>query len=228
MEIFFTQCTSELTSELLSCLCDADSQIRMHVAQSLGQLVEISSEVVDALINSLRDGNFEVRSRAAMSLGRLKQATSRVVTALLNSLDDADFEVRIKAAQSLGQLGQETDKVEATLIQLLMNAKNWSMRSDSARLLGKISRGDEGVIHALLRGLLDIDNTVRSTCARALALLGQRFPTSARAIAMKLVEAIEDPEFDKIDIPYEKRTAHDYAYDALWMLAASGVIERIT
>ena len=222
------QVPSQLTPELLNSLYDADSRIRIQVAQSLGKMTEMSDEVRDALINSLSDGNFEVRIQAAMSLGRIKQTSSEVVAALLNSLYDINYEVRVQAAQSLAQLGQETDQMSITLIQLLMDARNWSVRSDSARLLGKISRGDETIIHALLRGLLDIDNDVRTTCVEALALLGQRFPIKAKAIAMKLVEAIEDPEFDKIDLPYEKRTAHDYAYDALWMLAASGVLERIT
>ncbi len=93
---------------------------------------------------------------------------------------------------------------------------------DSVHLLGEIAQVDETIIESLWRGLLDENNTVRTTCVEALAQLGRRFPGTAVSISSKLVQAIEDPQFDKPD--NKMRSAHEYAYNGLWLMVVSGEV----
>ncbi len=89
---------------------------------------------------------------------------------------------------------------------------------NAALLLGQLGHSSISTIHVLLYGLLDRYKFVRTACAQALALLGQRFPSTAETIATELLHAIEDPEFDRLDDNTERRSAHDYAFDGLWQL----------
>ncbi|WP_201381718.1 hypothetical protein [Ktedonobacter sp. SOSP1-52] len=58
-------------------------------------------------------------------------------------------------------------------------------------------------------------------------LLGQRVPEQAKMIESRLVQAIADPAFKLVDTTglddeyVTRRSAYDYAYDALWQLVAS-------
>jgi hypothetical protein len=52
------------------------------------------------------------------------------------------------------------------------------------------------------------------------AQIGQHFPATIPGIIEKLKYAIEDPEFDRQD-SILMLSAHAYAFDGLWLLAAS-------
>jgi len=73
------------------------------------------------------------------------------------------------------------------------------------------------MIQALLNGLLDDHLLVRTACAKSLAQLGQHFPELLPEIEQRLVQAIEDPAFAKLDTVAD-RSGHDYAFDGLWLL----------
>jgi hypothetical protein len=45
-------------------------------------------------------------------------------------------------------------------------------------------------------------------------------------IESKLVQTIEDPNFDRPDSPLDY-SVNDYAYDALWLLEIGGEIEEV-
>lgn len=70
-------------------------------------------------------------------------------------------------------------------------------------------------------GLLDSYSAVRYECALALAELGRKFSSATQEIEAKLVQAIQDPKFEKADSD-NQRAAHEYAYDALWFLIVGG------
>ena len=76
----------------------------------------------------------------------------------------------------------------------------------------------------MLHGLLDNNYDVRIACAEALAQLGQRFPNEVEAIEKKLIQAIDDPAFDKLD-SVVGRSGHDYAYEGLWLLVVGGELK---
>jgi len=62
---------------------------------------------------------------------------------------------------------------------------------------------------------------VRTVCAYALAQLGQGFSSASETIAKELLQAIEDPKFDKFDST-GWRSGHDYAYEGLWLMVVGG------
>jgi len=221
------QASPEVVTALTNALHnDPDPDVRYAAAWNLVILLPASAEVTKALIKSLDNDPVPfVRRVAARSLERLGQASLEVVTALTNALhNDPDSEVRSEAAMSLGKLDQALSEVIPMLLNTIYTAKSWSIRSASAFLLGQIGQSDEPTVQALWHGLLDTDNDVRTACAQALAQLGQRFPNSAETIERKLVQAIVNPEFDKLD-SMSRRSGHDYAYDGLWLLVVGGEIE---
>lgn len=87
-------------------------------------------------------------------------------------------------------------------------------------MLGQAETPDEKIIDALWLGLTDYDDDVRTACAIALATLGQRNPEVADSVTSKLVQALEDPQFDSVDSVVH-RSGHDYAFDSLWILVAN-------
>ena len=210
---------------LLEALHDENSSVRSLVARNLGALSHASSEVVPTLLIVLRYGELRMRSAAANSLGRLEQASSEVISALLDALYDEEPEVGYQAADSLRRLGQISEEVVAVLFEALHKAESWVVRLNSARLLGQISRSDESAVQALWRGLIDKNYYVCTASAQALAQIGHRFPAAAETIERKFVQAIEDPEFDKLDI-ISKRSGRDYAYDGLWLSVVGDEIEN--
>jgi energy-coupling factor transporter ATP-binding protein EcfA2 len=176
------------------------------------------------LIDALHDTDANVRSVAAESLGRLAQASPEALSALIDALHDTDATVRYVAAQSLGRLAQPSPEVIKVLLEGLHQDNYRSVRRDSARLLGQIGQSDEQTIQALWHGLLDEENNVRTACTQALAQLGRRFPNAVKVIERKLIEAIEDQEFEKPDSLFG-RSGHDYAYDGLWWLVVGGELQ---
>ena len=132
-------------------------------------------------------------------------------------------EVRYGAATSLGQVGQVGQAMLTIRREQLQRDDSWARRRDAGRFLGQMGLGDEATIVALWRGLLDRNNDVRTACAQAMALMGRRFPEKAEAIMAKLVLALSEPEFDQPD-DIKKRTGHDYAFDALWLLVTGGAL----
>jgi HEAT repeat protein len=106
------------------------------------------------------------------------------------------------------------------LIHILDEEENLdSVRVEAADFLGLYDEPTELTVAALKSGLLDVDNDVRSACARALAILGRRFPEAFDSIKALLLAVISDANFEARD-RYENRTGNDYAFDGLWMLMA--------
>jgi len=222
----------KVISTLIEALSDKVPRVRIAAADTLGGLGESSSRVVKALIFTLRDGeeDQDVRRAAAENLERLSHLSteSEVLAELSKALRDTDPLVRLAAARSLSKLGLTdsslTQQIERVLLNSLDHPQNWYRRR-SVLLLGQFGQNDQTTIDKLLHGLLDADPTIRTACAQALAQLGWRFPNASEKIAKMLVQAINDPKFDKHD-DLELR-AHDYAYDALWMLIVGGVFEEV-
>ncbi len=205
----------------------------LFALRCLGDNIPADPQLVQRLITRLAD---EVHRTGAAQYQRYRKlletrlahlvgsnAAPTLSSALLTALRDEDATVRYRAATSLVQLGQASPEVVAGLIDVLQNADSWIFRRDSAHLLGQMSLVTDSVIFALWRGLLDSDNRVRTSCAQSLALLGRRFPDMAETIAAKLVQAIQEQEFDKPDtVEFSRRTGHDYAFDGLWLLVEGG------
>lgn len=193
------------------------------------RLKEAPIEIVEALLNGLRDearNGHGIRRLTAETLGQLgqKQVSSEIVAALLNTLKDKKTGVRQAAAESLARLGQITPEAIKVQIKILHNASYWLTRRNSARFLGKFGQSDEPTIQSLWHGLLDKNSNVRTTSTQALVQLARRFPSAAEIIEEKLVQAIQDPEFDRPD-SVVKRSGHEYAYEGLWLMVVGGEVD---
>ena len=215
-----SEVASVLLSRLITALHDSNADVRSSTAQSLGQLGQASPEAVAALVAAF-DSDAPVRRSAAQSLGQLGQEAPEAVAALVAALHDSAAPVRSSAAWGLGQLGQEAPKVINELCEALQEAGGSAIRRDAAHLLGRIGQGDNVVVHALWRGLLDEDDEVRSASAQALAQVGRRNTAIAELIKKRFVEAIHDPKFDQQGY----HPAYDRAYEGLWSLVVSIEIE---
>ena len=209
--------SEEVVTALITALDDSEAAIRATIAASLEELDNPSEEVVKALVHVLHDVDASARGAAASSLGEMNVASELVVAALITARQDTVEEVVHRSIISLGKLGHLPVGDAQTLTSILQKSEEWSIRRDAAILLGQIGQGDESTIQTLLYGLLDKDTDVRSDCANALAQLSERFPSNTPLIAEKLFHALTHLEFDKVD-EIEKRSAHDYAYDGLWLL----------
>lgn len=135
---------------------DADENIRMAVAEALGELADETG--VEALENLLRDTAPAVQSRAAEALAHLK--TPRAVEALAEALGHP--EARPTAQAQLAQMG-------LTAIRALLNTARSSdaaVRAAAAGALGELRA--HHAIPALQNLLTDPDSRVRRAAEAAL------------------------------------------------------------
>ena len=182
----------------------------------------------DELLRHTASARFE-RYRQALSerLAHLEESegASFLCSLLVNALHDTNASVRFQAAESLGQLGQASPEVIEGLCEALQKSRRTEIRHEAARLLSQIGKGDSVTVDILWSGLLDEDGPVRSACAQALARLGKRSTLMTPVIEKRLVQAIQDQPFAKLD-QMRGRPAYDYAYEGLWSLAVSSEVEE--
>ena len=224
-----SQYSPEALDALISIAHNKSPLLRTAAVMNLGRLsignVEYRSpeKVEQALIQALsQDSDPNVRSTTAISLGRLGIATSQTLSALRELLQEDDIELCSTAAASLHKLGYSSAEICSVQLTALHNAKSSLARHEAALVIGDIGSGDEATIQSLIFGLLDPIYIVRESCVQALIALRNRFPGTTGLIAKKLVEAVENPKFEKPDSSPAKRPAYDYAYDALWSLEIGG------
>jgi len=217
------QASPEAVAALVATLHDRHTLVPRYAAQSLGQLGQASPEVVTALVATLHHSDAVARIYAAQSLGRLGQASPEAVAALVATLHDRHATVRVYAAESLRRLGQASPEVINALCEVVQEAGETAIRREAAHLLGRVGQGDNVVIDALWRGLLDMNNGVRSACTQALVQIGRRNTATAELIEKRFVEAIHSPKFVRHDQYY--LPAYDRAYEGLWSLVVNSEIE---
>jgi HEAT repeat protein len=183
-----------------------------------------SPQIITALLNALHDTDTRVRQESIRSLVSLSSSHREVIQVLRTlTQQDVDADVRYEAAVGLAKQGERSPDTVALLLQALSAAKSWSVRRDAIRLLGSLEQIDERTLDTILQGLLDDDNEVRTACVETLAQLGRSSPEAASMIGSRLAQAIEDPIFEKLDA-YKRRSAHEYAFNGLWLMVVSGEI----
>lgn len=209
---------------LLDAFHDQDVRVRSTAILSFQRIAERPPQVRKGLLNALYDSDAHVRQAAVRALASSKTLPSRTLATLQHVLaEDADSDVRFTVALILGQKGQRSHELSETLFQALSAARSWSVRRETALLLAEMPLDTEAVIAALCHGLLDEVDDVRAACVEGLVLSGRRSPQSATAIGNMLVQALEDPRFAKPD-GTQKRSAHEYAFNGLWLMVGSGEV----
>ncbi|HEU4329109.1 MAG TPA: HEAT repeat domain-containing protein [Roseiflexaceae bacterium] len=201
-------------------LRDPVADVRREAVRSLAALSP-GDEAVAELAALADDPDPEVRREVFRALEALGAGSVAALAALRTALLAADHDVRVGAAGALAALGETSDALSGLALAGLPDAADWQTRYQLAGYLGRAAQPDVPVLDVLLGGLLDRDNTVRQACAAALALLGRRFPEQLPSIEARLLDALADPAFARLD-RISKRTGHDYAHEALWRLTAEG------
>jgi HEAT repeat protein/beta-lactamase regulating signal transducer with metallopeptidase domain len=177
---------------LMRALSDANVDVRLAAAQSLGQIED--SVAVAALSNALRnDTDARVRKMAAWALGQIEDGQAvpalthalkndravevrrtavwalgqieeaSAVSALSDAIADSDAEVRSLAVWALGQI--EDDHAVPALVNVLKSG-DVEMRRQAAWALGQIE--DEKAVPGLAAALRDSDAKVREQAVWAL------------------------------------------------------------
>jgi HEAT repeat protein len=207
----------EVIRGLLAMLKDEEYHtVRSQATRSLEQVGVGSQEAIRGLLAILKGEDADARRRTAESLGQIGGNSEEVVRGLVTALQDEEASVRYQAVVSLGLVGEKSTQVITMLIEALSKAEDWHVRLDAARLLGQIGRGDKAIFDALWNGLLDEVDDVRSACAQALVQLSKQTSSMTQELEARLLQAIDDPMFGKLD--YRRRPATNYVYDALWLL----------
>lgn len=221
---------------------DSNPTIRTNAIKSLSKLKDTSGKVVTVLAGTLSGGDEDpsVRAAAAENLEQcgqvaskdVKEAMEKAVKALCQVLYDNDFTVRLAAAWSLSELQQAPSEVEEALFNALMSPANPDRRL-AALLLGQFGKGNPATVKALwgtlpssmkgASGLRDANIQVASACAQALAQITRGFSDPQRTEKMKkcLKRVIQNRKFDPRDHK-DRLSAHNYAFEALWLLAVGG------
>ncbi|MBI3874434.1 MAG: HEAT repeat domain-containing protein [Verrucomicrobia bacterium] len=106
-------------------LTNANWQIRMSCASSLGLGESNNAWAVPMLVACLKDNHRAVRYVAARSLGDIRSISAVTIPALIDSLDDQEATVRWAAAESLGKFGAQATNAVPKLIQLSLEPSRY-------------------------------------------------------------------------------------------------------
>ncbi|HET7462217.1 MAG TPA: HEAT repeat domain-containing protein [Longimicrobium sp.] len=174
---------AQLVARLAGALKDANAEVRVTVAHSLGQIRDPRS--VAALINALRtDQDATVRKTAAWALGQIEDAAA--VPALVEAMQgDRSVEVRRTATWALGQI--ESPTAVDGLVRA-MHDSDAEVRRTAVWALGQIE--DARAVPGLTDALKDGDADTRKQAAWALGQIES--PTAVPALTALLHDGDAD------------------------------------
>lgn len=202
-------------TELTSALKDSHAGVRAGVAKALGWLAEEAAVAIPDLIGLLQDEEEEVRRYAAESIGKMGD---RAIPALRNTLDSSDHNARKAALTAIRTLGDKARPLFDDLNELTRSSETPDLQAGALNTLSYLGiepsilseivwsladHTDEGVLHEVANGLLDLppELTVQKLVARlsfedlatqlwAADLLGRMGPKGIPAVP-RLIELIE-------------------------------------
>ena len=153
-------------------------------------------------------------ARVLAGQGQLPHATIERLTTIATTSDNPGA-----ASQAAEVLAGQEHLPEPVVQALVLIARGHPSYKTRVRAVAGLSTAlpSEFLIESLADRLIDSDNDIRRAAGNALATLSGRHPEWRGHVASLLVAATEDHRFAARD-PNEKRTGHDYAYDALWSL----------
>ncbi len=172
--------TNVAVPALIAALSDADANVRMAAANSLGQLED--PRAIPALIAASRDSNAQVRSAAFNALTNFQDP--RILEPMITALKDPDADVRQRAAQTLGSL---QDKRALQPLAAALADSSADVRQSAAQSLGELQ--DPAAAGALAAALKDSKPDVRQAAAQALGELGLTTAPPALIAALKDADA---------------------------------------
>lgn len=167
-------------------LKDNDSSVRIHAAQTLGQMRQQAIRAVPGLCAALEDTNAHFKAACARALGLIGDPAA--MPALIQALRDRSAETRIEAACALLTLQPDHQPAWRILTDELGN--HWAgYRADAASKLADLGPAASDAVVPLVKLLEDRRDVVRAAAVRALGRIG---PAAAVAIA-EVRKACQDP-----------------------------------
>jgi HEAT repeat protein len=179
-----------LRNRLLKELGDSSSQVRMAAADALAIVSVLDDEVVARLCELLDDKEWLVRCSAVGALAMLHARNNYILEKLCALIEDEEPIVRHTVVHALGILEVAGPGAMLTLSRSLSSEeKDASVRTEAARVLGKLRCADPAVVADLRLALHDSDSYVRTEAAGALIRLGHE---DALIISV-LCQSLTDP-----------------------------------
>lgn len=123
---------------LAESLSDADVEVRVNCAMTLGVIGAPAGAVASRIVKALDDKAFPVRLEVVRALGEIGKPLDVVVPALIRGLKDEEPSVRWYAANSLGELKEEArDALPA--LRALRHDPEMQVRNRAERAMRRIS-----------------------------------------------------------------------------------------
>ena len=160
--------------EYLQMVHSDQSNVRISAANDLG--ISGNSKALAPLIGLLQDANVEVKARSILALGLLGEQLhhridmKEVTKAVVENINDPDPYIRCRCVSALGRLGDKS------VLDILINSlhdKNEGVRVCAADSIGWLKVTSTVAVDNLIQGLGDPNQLVRSSCIKALVLIGQ-------------------------------------------------------
>jgi len=158
----------DTTPALIHLMSDADPEVRMYAALTLGERAD--PRAVPVLIDALKDPSTNVRYHAIEAIGRLKAPES--IDALVEVANSGDFFLAFPALDALAAVGDS--RVAPALLSLLGNDAIAAAVIDA---LGKL--GDAHSVEPIVR-LLDKPETSIDSAVLALSGIHERYEQQLR------------------------------------------------
>lgn len=190
---------------LIAALKDSSPLVRVEAAKVLEGYAPFLPEAktaIPALIEALKDSHAPMRLEAASALGWFRKDGKTIVPPLVEALKDSESSVRASVAFSLGLMGAEAKPAVPLLIESLKGkAKGKDLfddlvRRNAARALGRITKGSDVAVAALVAALKDPGLEVPEFATLALGDIG---PAAKDAIA-PLTERLKDDKKSRLRI----------------------------
>lgn len=156
----------EHLAALFNGLTDSYSSVA-RASKACIQKVGASSGNLPFLQTALKNKSWVVRKEAAQLIGKLGKSGRPALSQLILGTLDSDTDVQKACRNALNQVGVD-ESVILPLVRLLGN-KSWSIRRLSIQLITKLREKGRPAYGALVRGMGDSDQDVKTAIKSALA-----------------------------------------------------------
>ena len=156
---------------LITGLKDPRLEVRLYVAEALGNIGPDAQAAVPDLLQAAKDSNLNLRQNAIRSLGKMGgDVKDRVLPMLTECLNDGNHEVRVAAADALGSLPITVSDVPTVLP--FLKHKDAEARAQATVALGRLGSEAKVALKPLIETLKDPNVIVRRAAAECIGQIG--------------------------------------------------------
>ena len=141
--------SDKVVASMESLLSDRNDEVRRATLAALGKLQTISEKGIDSLIEMMASDEVGVRNQVVETIGKIGPAAAKANTALTELASNDDAELRSLAITSLSTTLSDQEQLVSILTDSLSD-EVWSVRKQSAKLLGKMGENATSAVPALI------------------------------------------------------------------------------